>query len=77
MYLDMRESNIYSEMKGNKVTSILRVYSALNFFVNIILICYSRSHMFELCHVFEGFNTCKLTLWSPTVTICPTCFNNR
>jgi hypothetical protein len=37
------------------IICIFRVESDLNFFVNAILIRYSFSHTFELCHVFKGF----------------------
>jgi hypothetical protein len=37
------------------VASVARVYSALNLFMNAILICYSCSQTLEVCHIFKGF----------------------
>jgi hypothetical protein len=44
------------EDKDSKLRGSKRIYSALNFFVNAILIRYRRPQIFELCHFFEGFN---------------------
>lgn len=38
-----------------RTARILRILSALDFFMSAILICDCRSQVFSLCHIFQGF----------------------
>jgi hypothetical protein len=37
------------------VVSIPRIQSALNLFMNVILMCYCHFQTYEHCHIFKGF----------------------
>jgi hypothetical protein len=45
------------------VADIPQVHSAaVDLFLNVILICYSYSQIFGLCHTFKGFIVCVCVL---------------
>jgi hypothetical protein len=37
------------------VASVPKILFDFNFVGNATLICYSQSHVFEFCHIFDGF----------------------
>jgi len=36
--------------------------AAFDFFLSVVLICYSYLQIFELCHIFKGFIVCVYVL---------------
>jgi hypothetical protein len=50
-FLDSRRDG---KTLNRMVPSILRIYSALNLFMNTSLICKCCSQIFELCQTFKG-----------------------
>jgi len=53
LFLEFLERRRKEKKKCSELN--VRSQSAVNFFVNVILICCCRPQMFERCHTFKGF----------------------